>query len=361
MSWFNDPRVEEMVEQNRPFGGGGSRRAPSRPAPRPLSGDDNRRPTGRGATSRLGGALRGIADRVGRIDDDRDRRLQQQVSRLGVDPRSPQGQEILVLLMSGIPLSDPMVKEQVDDYQQALIGPQSKRTRQADPMVGPGLNQYGYKAGEEFTLLDGMSTEVLARVQDRMAALGMVEGYLPGRKDKATRDAFAELLWMANGEGKSWMQTLYSLERQKEEMGDDWAWGDDSGSGGRGKYVAPTYLAPDYATLAQRVKTELRDQLGRDPDESELALLTAELSGWDREAFDAEVEAAKAEYDAAEDGRSESPTVQTIDPLARFKESFEQKYAAERRGLERNEETEQTQEIVQAGVSRLSQMSGGMG
>jgi len=359
MSWFNDPRVEEMVEQNRPFGGGGSRRAPSRPAPRALSGDDNRRRT----FPNIGKAMTGFVERASRANpnEDADRRLQQQVSRLGVDPRSPQGQEILVLLMSGIPLSDPMVKEQVDDYQQALIGPQSKRTRQADPMVGPGLNQYGYKAGEEFSILDGMSTEVLARVQDRMAALGMVEGYLPGRKDKATRDAFAELLWMANGEGKSWMQTLYSLERQKEEMGDDWAWGDDSGSGGRGKYVAPTYLAPDYATLAQRVKEQIRSDLGRDPDESELALLTAELSGWDREAFDVEAAAARDEWEAAEDGRDASPTVQAVDPVARFKESFESKFRAELRGIQRTEEATETSENVRGAVGLLSQMSGGMG
>lgn len=358
MSWFNDPRVEEMVEQNRPFSGG-SRRTPARPAPRPLSGDDNRRRS----FPNIGKAMTGFVERASRANpnEDADRRLQQQVSRLGVDPRSPQGQEILVLLMSGIPVTDPMVKEQVDDYQQALIGPQSKRTRQADPMVGPGLNQYGYKAGEEFTLLDGMSTEVLARVQDRMAALGMVEGYLPGRKDKATRDAFAELLWMANGEGKSWMQTLYSLERQKEEMGDDWSWGDGSGSGGRAEYVAPTYLAPDYATLAQTVKGQLREQLGRDPDESELALLTAELAGWDREAFDVEAAAARDEWEAAEDGRDASPTVQTVDPVARFKESFESKFRAELRGIQRTEEATETSENVRGAVGLLSQMSGGMG
>lgn len=359
MSWFNDPRVEEMVEQNRPFGGGGSRRTPARPAPRPLSGDDNRRQS----FPNIGKAMTGFVERASRArpNEDADRRLQQQVSRLGVDPRSPQGQEILVLLLSGVPLSDPMVREQVDAYQQALIGPQSKRTRSPNEAVGPGINQYGYKAGEEFTLLDGMSTEVLARVQDRMAALGMMEGHLPGRKDAKTRDAFADLLWMANGEGQSWMQTLYSLERQKEEMGDDWSWGDDSGSGGRGEYVAPTYLAPDYATLAQRVKEQIRSDLGRDPDESELALLTAELSGWDREAFDVEAAAARAEWEAGEEGRDASPTAQAVDPVARFKESFESKFKAELRGIQRTEEAEETSENVRGAVGLLSQMSGGMG
>lgn len=358
--WFNDPRVKGMVEESRPFSGGGAgSRTPARPAPRPLSGDDNRRRS----RPNIGKAITGFVDRAGRANpnEDVDRRLQQQVSRLGVDPRSNEGQEILVLLMQGIPITDPMVREQVDAYQQSLIGPQSKRTRQGDPMVGPGLNQYGYRAGEEYSLLDGMSTEILARVQDRMAALGIVEDFIPGRRDKKTVEAFSEILWMANAEGRSWMQTLTDLERQKAEMGDDWAWGDGSGSGDRPEFVAPTYLAPDYATLAQRVKDQLRSELGRDPDESEMALLTAELSGWDRDAFEVEAEAARAEWEAAEDGRDESPTVQAVDPIARFKESFESKFKAELSGIERTEEATETGEAVRGAVSTISQMTGGMG
>lgn len=306
-------------------------------------------------------AVRNVGRTVQRASADADAALLRTVSRLGVDPRSPEGMEILTYLDAGLDAGAPEIKELVLAYQDSLVGPQSKKTRAGAPTAGPFNNQYGYRAGDEFGELDNLSTEYLARVQDRMAALGMLDGYVRGRKDQSTVKAFADLLWMSNAEGTSWIVQLADLERTKAEMGDDWEWGDGSGRGDRAPFVAPTYLAPDYATLAQRVKTELREQLGRDPDESELALLTAELSGWDREAFDAEVEAAKAEYDAAEDGRSESPTVQTIDPLARFKESFEQKYAAEIRGNERQDEAAETGEIVRGAVGNLSRMSGGMG
>lgn len=97
-----------------------------------------------------------------------------------------------------------------------------------------------------------------------------------------------------------------------------------------------------------------------------MALLTAELSGWDREAFQAEVDAQRAEYEAqaaageGAEGQS-GGTVQGIDPLARFKESFESKFSAELAGLERNEEVAESQELTTGAVSTLSRMAGGMG
>ena len=281
---------------------------------------------------------------------------------LGVDPRSSEGAQILDLLMMQVPISSPEIKDLVAAYQNQLIGPQSRKTLAPGVTAGPFNNQYGYRSGDEFSELDNLSTEYLARVQDRMAALGMLDGYVRGRKDPSTVKAFADLLWMSNSEGTSWIVQLKDLERQKEEMGDDWAWGSGSGGGrDRAPFVAPTYLAPDYATLAQTVKGQLRDALGRDPDESEMALLTAELSGWDREAFDAEVAAARAEYDAAEGGRDAPGVQQGIDPVARFRESFEQKFKGELRGIERTEEAAETGEAVRSSVSTLSRMSGGMG
>jgi len=306
-------------------------------------------------------AVRNVGRTVQRASADADAALLRTVSRLGVDPRSPEGMEILTYLDAGLDAGAPEIKELVLAYQDSLVGPQSKSTRSGRAAVGPGINQYGYRKGEEYSILDGLSTEQLARTQDRLVALGILDGYTRGRIDPNTVKAFSDVLWMANSEGRSWTQTIGDLERTKAEMGDDWAWGDGSGSGDRAPFVAPTYLAPDYATLAQRVKTELRDQLGRDPDESELALLTAELSGWDREAFDAEEAAARAEWEAAEDGRDASPTAQAVDPVARFKESFESKFKAELRGIQRTEEATETSENVRGAVGLLSQMSGGMG
>lgn len=214
------------------------------------------------------------------------------------------------------------------------------------------------RVGDAETILRGMDPGMVARLQDRLVSAGFMSGgaFAVGSPvDDKTVDGFRGLLGYANSQGRNWEAALGEVERIIEETGIGGA--DDD----RAPWVAPTYVAPDYATLAQTVKDHLRKTLGREADESELALFTAELSGWDREAFDAEVEAAKAEYDAREAGRSEAPTVESVDPLARFKEAFEQRYRAEIRGNERQVEAQETGEIVRGAVSNLSQMSGGLG
>lgn len=336
------------------------------------------RTTGQGLVDLIGGAPRPpstprpLTDIVGgRRTEDPGRELVRRVSMLGVDPRSSEGQQIIAWLDAGMDIASPDVQDLIDQYQSKLIGPQSRRTRSED-IRGTDLlhNQYGYLKGDEFRELDRIGTESLARTQERLAALGILDGYIEGKKDPKTVAAFETLLYMSNGEGLSWAEMLGDLERTKAEMGDDWAFGDGSGSGGDGPapFINQAYLAPDYASLAQDVKTKLRSELGREPDESELALFTAEMSGWHREAFAEEESARRAEYDAmvaaGESGADEGTPdgeFQTVDHLARFKESFEQKFKAERQGLERRAEVEDSQALTSGAVSTLSQMSGGMG
>lgn len=214
------------------------------------------------------------------------------------------------------------------------------------------------RVGDAENILRGMDPGLVARLQDRLIGAGFMSGGAYGvgsPVDDKTVDAFRGLLGYANSQGASWEKALASAEQMAEELGLD---GDGNE---RAPFVAPTYLAPDYATLAQNVKGELRRQLGRDPDESEMALFTAEMAGWDRDAFEAESEAMRAEWEAGEEGRDESPTVQTVDPIARFKESFESKFKAELSGIERTEEAAETSENVRGAVSTISQMTGGMG
>jgi len=370
--WY--PDRDDSAQRQRYLG------TAARPAPRPASFRGSPRAvegragaSGRRAARGFSRGFDAMMRAAGRVDDaqvrrgeEYDRSLIRRVSMLGVDPRSAEGQQILMWLDSGLDVNSPEVGDLVAQYQDGLIGPQSKKTRAGDLTAGPFNNQYGYRAGDEFGELDNLSTEYLARVQDRMAALGMLDGYVRGRKDQSTVKAFADLLWMSNAEGTSWIVQLADLEKQKEAMGDDWAGGDGSGSGDRAPFVAPTYLAPDYATLAQTVKSQLRDQLGRDPDDSEIALLTAELAGYDRERYDAEQAAAEADYNAAvaaDDGATGQggAVIQGVDPLARFKESFEQRFKAERQGIQDQAEAEQAGEIVRAAGSTLSRLTGGMG
>lgn len=301
----------------------------------------------------------------------------QQVSRMGVDPRSPQGQQILEMLESGYDLNDPMISqavgELVGEYQDTLVGPLSKNRRPAPgDAMGPFFdregNQYGYTTGDVFDELDGLSTENLARVQARMVGLGLLENYVPGKRDGDTQKAFSYLLQMANSSGQDWAREMSQLEQIQAEDPEGWA--ERMGIGGEDEgpapFVTPAYEAPDYATLAQGVKDQMRRSLGRDPDESEMAILTAELAGFDREAYEADVAGQRAQYDAevgASEGREGmgGATVQGVDPVARFKESFEQRFAGRLAAGEDMVTADESQESVEGSTSLLSRMSGGMG
>lgn len=344
----------------------------SRRAPAPRGTGSTSAPARRTGSGGNFGAAFGSLGRLGRqtVERGTDRAMapMRQVSMLGVDPRSAEGQEIATYLAAGGDPSLPEIQMLVEQYQGKLIGPLTSRVRSekiAERRTGLTYNQYGYMKGDEYAELDGLSAEALARTQDRLAALGILDGFLPGKRDAATVEAFSGVLQLSNAEGLSWAEMLGDLERQKIEMGDDWVFRNGKGDE-RAPFVEDAYLAPDYASLAQRVKEQLRDNLGRDPDEAEMALLTAELSGWDRDAFEVEQEGLRAKYDAgapdeALDMYREAGTFQGVSPLDRFKESFEQRFKGEIRGIQRREETEQSQALTQGAVSTLSRMAGGMG
>lgn len=228
-----------------------------------------------------------------------------------------------------------------------------------DPMTG----EVRFYPGDAAPILRGMAPEKVVRLQERLHKLGFLSGdYTQGVIRDETRTAFADLLAESNRRGTAWDQTLGDLERMYEELGID-----PDEDDGPAPFVRDSYLAPDYATFAQTVKSQMRDSLGRDPDESEMALLVAELSGWDREAFDVEQAAEERMYDAQvsaqEDGTPglSGGEAQAIDPVARFKESFESRFRGALQFQDDREDTEQSQELTRGAVSTLSQMSGGMG
>lgn len=221
------------------------------------------------------------------------------------------------------------------------------------------LNPFtGYRANDQYNILRKMSTETLVRLQDRLTRLGLADGMVPGQLDDETVAAFENVLAVANREGKAWDLVLFDIERAVE------AGTYDPKANGRGSsrapFTAPAYLAPDYATLAQGVKDQMRQALGRDPDDDEIAQLTAELDGWYRQSYDEEVEAARREYEMAEEGGTPEAG-RSVDPASRFKESFESKFAGEIAFREQKDEVEGQQELVQGAVSAVSQMAGGMG
>lgn len=227
-----------------------------------------------------------------------------------------------------------------------------------DPMTGEAR----FYPGDAGPILRGMAPEAVVRLQERLHKLGFLAGeYTQGVVREETKTAFADLLAESNRRGTRWNDTLDGLEQMYEELGIEF---DEEGD--RAPFIAPAYVAPDYATLAQTVKDQMRQTLGRDPDESEISQLTAELDGWYKGEYDVEAAALRSEYDAGASDEAlgmhrEAGTFRGVDPVARFKQAFEAKFADEIDFIEDRDETQRQGKVIQSGISTLSQMSGGMG
>jgi len=224
--------------------------------------------------------------------------------------------------------------------------------QEGDPLRPPNSMEIlePYFEGDDFSVLSSMNTEQLARFQDVAVSMGLVREVIPGRMDDNTLKAMGSLMALGNRQRVPWQNVLDGIMKS----------GGLDGSGGAESFDAPTYMAPDYATLAQEVKATFRKRLGRDPDESEMANLVGELQGWDRASYEAQVEGAEANFGAQQQAGSQGGgTVRQVDPLARFQEVFESKYANELDFVEDKQTAQESRAAVQSATQTLSQMSGG--
>lgn len=210
--------------------------------------------------------------------------------------------------------------------------------------------------GDARKILDNMDGAVVSRLQLRLEKLGFLTGtWAPGAVLPNTVSAFEDLLSESNRRGMTWGSTLGELEQLYEELGIDL-----EESEGPAPFVPDPYLAPDYATMAQGIKNQMRQALGRDPDDSEIAQLTAELDGWYRSAYDEEVEAARRKYELEAAGEGGTPEAgRRIDPEARFKEMFESRYAPGIKNEEMKEQTARIQGTTQGNIGAMSDMMRG--
>lgn len=214
----------------------------------------------------------------------------------------------------------------------------------------PGATGHTYYEGNQYDILKGLNTEDLVRVQQQLAAVGLASKPLYGELDDGTIGAFTKLLAMSNRSGTSWDATLTRLSTNPLITDEE---------GGKQAFDVPTYLAPDVATLAQDVKAMFRQRLNREPDQLEMAALTAELAGWHKGSFDAQVGVQRQDFENRQtEGEQSGGTARQVDPVARFMEAFESRYANELDFVEDKEEAIETRETVEQGVGTLSQMSG---
>lgn len=186
----------------------------------------------------------------------------------------------------------------------------------------PGMAPDPYYEGEEFDILRGLTTEDRVRLQQQLVAVGLASGVVYGEIDggpsSGTVGAMRSLLAMANRAGEEWTATLGRIATNPAMQED-------------AKEFDPTpHIKPDYATISQKIKQTFREALGRDPDKYEMQQLAGELTGF----YELEQEAA-TEFETLQFEASQTPgsqpveAVQQVDPMSRFTEMFESKYANE--------------------------------
>ena len=208
-----------------------------------------------------------------------------------------------------------------------------------------------YYEGDEQSILRGLTTEDRVRLQEQMVAIGRLTNPLYGEADGRTLNSFKEILAMANLEGEEWRTTLGRVATDPRLQGQD---GDEP------QFDPKPYLAPDYATLAQEVKSTFRQRLGREPDQAEMAELVGELQGWNKGAYDAEVQYGQSQFDDDDGipGVEEPPQeLSNVDPVSRFQELFDERYSGELDIVERKAAVPGKRASVQGAVDAISRMN----
>lgn len=185
-----------------------------------------------------------------------------------------------------------------------------------------------YFDGDEWSPA-GQSPEEIARIQSRLEAAGLLnpDSYWAGTWDDQTVAAYRSALGMANASGRSVDAQIARLvatlpesvkeQRRRAEAAET--------------FQAPPYMRPDPDTLAQDVKDIFRSRLGREPTPEDLAWGIQGLGADFRAQYEAQVAAARAEFDA---GQALEPGVgggafQSVDPVSSFRERLEQRFGPE--------------------------------
>lgn len=194
-----------------------------------------------------------------------------------------------------------------------------------------------YAAGQGEEILSSLGPVREAKVKQQLLRAGLIsESDTVGKlRNSSITNAFEQVLGHANESGLDWETALADVEMFGVATGASGRAGGGAGGQGRAGFVVEAYSAPDYDTLAQEAKTFARQRIGRDLKDYEVKLWAERLGGFHREGYDANVQAARLNYDATEraietgEDQGSAGTVQGVDPAASFKEYFEEKYAPE--------------------------------
>lgn len=204
-------------------------------------------------------------------------------------------------------------------------------------------------------LVAPVPTEQVPELQEAFVAAGLLEegSFWAGVWDAETIKAYTTVLGYANLWGMTWESALQRMEQAHAKLQED-----RETKKTVSEIIAETYVQPDYATLAQEVKSMFRQRLRREPTEQELAELTAALGGWYRASFDVQMQVAEEAEARAESGSDEPIQAQTVDPIARLGELFDERFGAEERRFEQIDNVRENMTHMFQSLRSLQTMTG---
>lgn len=220
---------------------------------------------------------------------------------------------------------------------------------------------------DHWNLFGGLAPEVIATWQQQLVEAGYIkdsdtaglEGVYGGKTPLAMEQAMLE----ANGNGYDDIGEWLSFKaEQRDRMSDE----EKMREAGIRQFVAPAYIAPDYATLAQTVKSVMDQKLGRRAHDWEVKMLASQLDSDFSRQFGVEVAAAESEYAAgnhqlleeaglAEGEGPSAGSFRGVSPVDRLAEKLDTLYAPE---IETNERVAQTQGNTQLLMRNLAGLEG---
>ena len=256
------------------------------------------------------------------------------------------------------------------DYGRPVYGPNVKPPAREWSVHGDNLVAPQYTAVDPRRILNDMSAPELEALEREMVRGSYLDedDMVQGASRSDIIGAFTSLVTRADVNRVSWQQQLEGdvnayqqwLKENPEEEETPKTWRELN------PFVAPVFVKPDYASLAQGVKETVRTGLQRDPTSNEMRLLSSFMNDavydqWKSNEYDVALANWENQARAHEDPDNYVPvmdggTVQGVDAAARFAERYEEKFAGELEHRERNAFAQENAPALFGSIDTISRM-----
>jgi hypothetical protein len=180
----------------------------------------------------------------------------------------------IVGALATLGITDKDTRRYPDQWTPAELQPSARRGFDTSVELTPGRELFTYTAGQGGLIWSGYSPELRANLEPRLISSGLLENgdFIPGQANQAVNNAWDTVLDWSEYYGITPLNALRKIEREGAYKD---ANGGGGGGGGGGRSTVTTI--PDYATIAQRAKDQMKNTLGRDVEDWEMKLVADEM------------------------------------------------------------------------------------